>query len=79
MLHEVRVIIAHGNHNSRINGQSIPWIGVLDVRTGYSRRGKGSVDCWQYPAWDCRLGFSRSVPVLVIHAGAVSVLDVYEP
>ena len=50
----------------------------MGVRTGYGCRGEGFVDGWKDSAWDCRFWFPRSVPVLVVHAAAVSVLDVRE-
>jgi len=50
----------------------------MDVRTGYGYRGEGFVDCWEDSTWGCRFWLSRSVPVLVVHAGAVSVLDMRE-
>ena len=79
MLGKVRVIVAHCNHDSGVDRQRIPWTSILDVRTGYGRRGEGFVDCREDSAWDRRFGFSGSVPVLVVHTGAVSVLDVRAP
>ena len=75
MLGKVWVIVAHCNHNSGVDRQRIPWTNVLDVRTDYGRRGEGFVDCREYSTWDRQFGFSGSVPVLVVHAGAVSVLE----
>ena len=74
MLSKVGVIVAHSNYDSGADRQRIPWTDVLDVRTGYGRRGEGSVDSWEESTWDRRFGFSRPVPVLVVHAGAVSIL-----
>ena len=75
MLGKVWVIVAYCNYDSGVDRQCVPWATVLDVRTGYGRRGDGFVDCREGSAWDRRFGFSGSVPVLVVHAGAVSVLD----
>jgi len=75
MLGKVWVIVAHCNHDSRVDRQCVPGTNVLDVRTGHGRRVEGFVDCREDPAWDCKFGFSGPVPVLVIHADAVSVLD----
>lgn len=76
MLGKIWIIVAHSNHDSRVYRQRIPWADILDVRTGYGRRREGFVDCWEGSSWDCRFGFSGPVPVLVVNAGAVSVLDV---
>ena len=78
MLSKVWVIVAHGNHDPRVERERTPWTGILDVRTGYGCRGEGFVDCWEDSSWDRLFGFSGSVPVLVVHAGTVSVLDVRE-
>jgi len=78
MLGKVWVIVAHSNHDPGIDRQRIPWTDFLDVRAGYGYRGEGFVDCWEGPAWDRRFGSSGSMPVLVVHAGAVSVLDIRE-
>jgi hypothetical protein len=78
MLGKVLIIVAHSNHDSGVDRQSAPRINVLDVRTSYGGRGEGFVDCWEDPTRDGQFGFSGSVPVLVIHAGAMSVLDMCE-
>lgn len=75
MLGKVWIIVAHCNHDSGVDRQRVPGTNVLDVRTGHGRRGEGFVDCREDSAWDRWLGLSGSVPVLVIHADAVSVLD----
>jgi len=79
VLGKVGVIAAHSNHDSGAGRQRTLWTVVLDVSTGYGYWGEGFVDGWEDSTWDCRFGLSRSVPVLVVHAGAVSVLDVGEP
>lgn len=76
MLGKVWVIVAHCNHDPGVYRQRAPGTNVLDARTGHGRRGEGFVDCRKDSAWDGRFWFSGSVPVLVIHADAVSVLDV---
>ena len=77
MLDEVRIVLAHGDHHSRVCRERVPWAEILDVGTGRDggRRGEGFVDRWEDPAWDCEFGFFGSVPVLVVHASAVSVLE----
>jgi hypothetical protein len=76
MLGKVRVIVAHCNHDSGVDRQCVPWTNVLGVRTDYGRWGEGFVDCREDSARDRWFWLSGSVPVLVVYAGAVSVLDV---
>jgi len=78
VLGEIWVIVVHSNHDPGVNRQCTPWADILDVRTSYSCRGERFVDCREDSTWDCWFGFSRPVPVLVVHAGAVSVLDMCE-
>lgn len=78
MLSEVRIIVAHSDHDSGADRQRIPRACFLDVGTGYGRRGEGFIDCWKNSARHRCFGFPSPVPVLVIHACAVSVLDVRE-
>ena len=78
MLGKVGIVVAHGNHDTGVDRQRVSWADVLGVRTGYGRRGEGFVDGWEDSAWDRWFWFSRPVPVLVVHAGAMSVLDVCE-
>lgn len=78
MLGKVGIIVAHSNHESGVDRQRTPRTGILDVRTGYGCRRQGFIDCWKDSTRSCRFGFSRSVPVLVVHASAVSVLDMRE-
>ena len=76
MLSKVWIVVAHSDHDSGGGGQSIPWNVVLDVRAGYDGWGEGFVDGGEDPARDGWLGLSGSMPVLVVDACAVSILDV---
>ena len=78
MLGEIWIIVAYSNDDPGVYRQRTPWILIMDVRTGHGYRREGFVDCWEYSAWDCRFWLSRSMPVLVVDAGAVSVLDMRE-
>lgn len=78
MLGKVWIVVGHCDYDSGVDRQCISRIVTLDIRAGYDCRGEGFVDCWKDSTWDCWLRFSGSVPVLVVHTGAVSVLDMCE-
>lgn len=75
MLGKVWIIVAHGDHDSGVGGERVPWTVVLDVGAGYDCWGEGFVDGGEDAARDGGLGLSGSMPVLVVDTGAVSVPD----
>lgn len=79
VLDKVWIIVVHGDHNSGVERQRVQRTDVLDVGTGYGRRGEGFVDRREGTTWSCWFGLPGSVPILVVHAGAVSVLDTGAP
>lgn len=52
MLGKGRIIVAHSDHDSGADGESIPRAVVLDMRAGYGCRGEGFVDRWEDSARD---------------------------